>query len=93
MSPTPSVSCTDVEPTLNHIWREFRSEGITDDLAIIEHLALLFLTHQAGVWDAVAKRLCQRGGCGDYSTTSSKNSRRTFWAWRQSVLPPSDQFG
>lgn len=55
MSPTPSVSCTDVEPTLNQIWREFRSEGITDDLAIIEHVAYLLLGYHLGVGDAVVQ--------------------------------------
>ncbi|MEJ5198393.1 MAG: N-6 DNA methylase, partial [Anaerolineae bacterium] len=55
MSPTPFISCTDVEPTLNQIWREFRSEGITDDLAIIEHVAYLLLGYHLGVGDAVIR--------------------------------------
>lgn len=55
MSPIPSVSCTNVEPTLNQIWREFRSEGITDDLAIMEHVAYLLLGYHLGVGDAVVQ--------------------------------------
>lgn len=55
MSPIASVSCASVEPALNQIWREFRSEGITDDLAIIEHVAHLLLGHHLGVWEAVTQ--------------------------------------
>lgn len=40
MSP---FSCPD--PELNTIWRQFRSVGITDDLAIIEHLGFFLLLY------------------------------------------------
>ncbi|MCS6841142.1 MAG: N-6 DNA methylase [Roseiflexaceae bacterium] len=55
MLPIAFVSCADVEQALNQVWREFRSEGITDDLAIIEHVAHLLLGRHLGVWEAVTQ--------------------------------------
>ena len=64
MSPIVPATCEDVEPKLNQIWRAFRSEGITDDLAIIEHLAFLLLCRHTGIWDAISDALEPPDGFG-----------------------------
>jgi len=51
----PSANCPDA--LLDQIWREFRSEGITDDLAIIEHLAFFLLVRRVGAWDSLLQHL------------------------------------
>lgn len=43
MASFAATSCSKVEPHLKAIWQEFRKQGITDDLAIIEHIAFLLL--------------------------------------------------
>jgi len=41
---------SEVEALLDNIWREFRKSGVSDELSIIEGLALLLLGEKAGIW-------------------------------------------
>ena len=78
MPPVAPTTCADVEPILNQIWREFRSEGITDDLAIIEHLAFLLLCWHAKIWNAVSEKLTasRRSGLGNRNAQRNPNQPR-----------------
>jgi SAM-dependent methyltransferase len=51
----PGVACP--ERALNDIWRAFTSQGITDDLTIIEHLTFLLLVQDAGLLDDLKRNL------------------------------------
>ena len=45
--------CSEVAAYLDDIWREFRKRGVSDELRVIEGLALMLLGEKVGIWEEI----------------------------------------